>query len=39
MLDANAMIDGMDLALVKEKVTMVHREPCEPAVSSWQEVA
>ncbi len=32
-------IDGMDLALVKERVTMVHRELGAQAASAWQEVA
>jgi two-component system chemotaxis sensor kinase CheA len=32
-------IDGMDLALVKERVTMVHRESGAQSASTWQEVA
>lgn len=31
--------EGLELALVKDKVTLVHREPGVLAASAWQEVA
>ncbi|MDQ2833801.1 MAG: chemotaxis protein CheA [Acidobacteriota bacterium] len=44
LLDENTTVDGMDLALVKEKVTMVHRDlggmsGIEASGNAWQEVA
>ncbi len=41
VLERNAAVDpkGMELALVKEKLTLVHRELGVKAASAWQEVA
>jgi len=41
LLDRDAISDeqGMDIALVKEKVTLVRREFGAKATGAWQEVA
>ena len=39
VLDRENTVAGMELALVKDKVTMVHRELNAQRTSSWQEVA
>ena len=39
LLDGSAVVDGLDLALVKERVTMVHRESDAHPADAWQEVA
>jgi two-component system chemotaxis sensor kinase CheA len=39
MLDKDAAADGMELALVKEKLTMVHRQFGARAATAWKEVA
>jgi Chemotaxis protein histidine kinase and related kinases len=39
MLDRDEAADGMELALVKEKLTMVHHQFGAGAVTSWKEVA
>jgi len=39
MLDRDASADGMELALVKEKLTMVHPQFGVKASMSWKEVA
>ncbi len=39
MLEKDAATDGMELALVKEKLTMVHHQFGAGAVTAWKEVA
>jgi two-component system chemotaxis sensor kinase CheA len=39
MLDKDASVDGMELALVKEKLTMVHHQFGVKAAAAWKEVA
>jgi len=39
MLDKDEATDGMELALVKEKLTMVHHQFGAGAVTAWKEVA
>jgi two-component system, chemotaxis family, sensor kinase CheA len=39
VLEQHASVQGMELALVKQKVTMVHRDPDAKARAAWQEVA
>jgi two-component system chemotaxis sensor kinase CheA len=39
LLDQDEATDGMELALVKEKLTLVHREFGVKAKAGWQEVA
>jgi two-component system, chemotaxis family, sensor kinase CheA len=39
MLERDEATDGMELALVKEKLTMVHHQFGAGAVSAWKEVA
>lgn len=39
ILDRDEVADGMELALVKEKLTMVHHQFGAGAVASWKEVA
>ncbi len=39
MLEKDASVDGMELALVKEKLTMVHHQFGAKAAAGWKEVA
>jgi two-component system chemotaxis sensor kinase CheA len=39
MLEEDASVNGMELALVKEKLTMVHRQFGARGAASWKEVA
>jgi two-component system chemotaxis sensor kinase CheA len=39
MLDGESAVDGMELALVKEKLTMVHHQFGAKASMKWREVA
>jgi len=39
MLDESASTEGMELALVKEKLTMVHQQFGMKAAADWKEVA
>jgi two-component system, chemotaxis family, sensor kinase CheA len=39
MLEEDASADGMELALVKEKLTMVHQQFGTKAAADWKEVA
>jgi two-component system chemotaxis sensor kinase CheA len=39
MLEEDASTEGMELALVKEKLTMVHRQFGAKAAAGWKEVA
>jgi two-component system, chemotaxis family, sensor kinase CheA len=39
VLEEHASVQGMELALVKQKVTMVHRDSDAKPKAAWQEVA
>jgi two-component system chemotaxis sensor kinase CheA len=39
LLERDEATDGVELALVKEKLTLVHREFGVKAKGGWQEVA
>jgi two-component system chemotaxis sensor kinase CheA len=39
VLEKHASVQGMELALVKQRVTMVHRDSEAKAKAAWQEVA
>jgi two-component system chemotaxis sensor kinase CheA len=39
LIERDVATDGLELALVKEKLTLVHREFGVKAKAAWQEVA